>query len=384
MTDRASFDPDDLLTTADLAKQIAAAEQIWAQITASNTGPVGRPQGAAGSGDAVQRPAGVADRGPGQRRRPRPPPPRRPRSSSGCCRDGSTVPGRSCASGRSRPTPRAAPAARCSRCSTRWGRGGRGGRPARRPVLPHRPARARRRRGPRPDGSSARAHREPGRRPEGRRPTPPPRSCARRPPSTPSSRPSRPSSPSCRSPTPPTSPRPARSRPTWSGIQTPEAKAAYAKLAKVLGSALVTAGVGKPCSTASGAYPNGMFPTAALCPLWQAPGEMLSPRAAAAFNAMTPGLRQADRQPDLRHRLLPLAQPAVRHQGQARAVRRPSRDQPPRPRHGAGPVRWHQQLRLPRPPLDEAERPALRLVPPELGRSGGATPEPWHWEYRTG
>ncbi len=33
-----SFDPDNLLTTADLTKQIAAADQIWAQITASNTG----------------------------------------------------------------------------------------------------------------------------------------------------------------------------------------------------------------------------------------------------------------------------------------------------------------------------------------------------------
>ena len=44
-------------------------------------------------------------------------------------------------------------------------------------------------------------------------------------------------------------------------------------------------------------YPNGQLPTAALCGLWGAPGEMLQPSAAAAFNRMSQAFNAAFGEP---------------------------------------------------------------------------------------
>ncbi|RKS69312.1 D-alanyl-D-alanine carboxypeptidase-like protein [Motilibacter peucedani] len=46
-------------------------------------------------------------------------------------------------------------------------------------------------------------------------------------------------------------------------------------------------GVGGCAGTDVSAYPNGQLPTAALCPLWGAPGHLLRADAAASFNAMS-------------------------------------------------------------------------------------------------
>lgn len=72
------------------------------------------------------------------------------------------------------------------------------------------------------------------------------------------------------------------------GARSPKAKAAAERLRDALFavSGEVT-DIGEPCTDDTGLYPNGLYPPSALCPLWGAPGESLSPAAAAAFNALS-------------------------------------------------------------------------------------------------
>lgn len=72
------------------------------------------------------------------------------------------------------------------------------------------------------------------------------------------------------------------------GARTPEATAAYRALVEEMARAGQSpTSVGATCSHDEATYPNGMLPAAALCPLWKAPGERLRPSAAAAYNAMS-------------------------------------------------------------------------------------------------
>lgn len=165
------------------------------------------------------------------------------------------------------------------------------------------------------------------------------------------------------------------------GIQTPAAKLAYEKLQKVLGSSLATAGVGKPCSTASSSYPNGMFPTSALCPLWQAPGEMLSPRAAAAFNAMSQAYAKQTGSPICitdSYRSLP--QQYVTKAKRGRFAARPGTS-----RHGLGMALdlcgGIQNFGAPAHLWMKQNAPLYGWFHPSWAGPSGATPEPWHWEY---
>ena len=74
--------------------------------------------------------------------------------------------------------------------------------------------------------------------------------------------------------------------------------------------------------------------------------------------------------PHLRHRLLPLAGRAVSRSAGPRQVGRHARARSrPRPGHRRRPVRRGAELRHRGPPVDEAERAAVRLVPPGLGRA---------------
>ncbi|WP_353950080.1 M15 family metallopeptidase [Knoellia sp. S7-12] len=165
------------------------------------------------------------------------------------------------------------------------------------------------------------------------------------------------------------------------GIQTPEATVAYAKLAKVLGPALVTAGVGKACSTASTSYPNGMFPTSALCPLWQANGDMLTPRAAAAFNAMSQAYAKQTGSPICvtdSYRSLPEQYAIKASHGRFAA-------QPGTSRHGLGMALdlcgGINNFGSPAHMWMKQNAPLYGWFHPSWASPSGATPEPWHWEY---
>lgn len=165
------------------------------------------------------------------------------------------------------------------------------------------------------------------------------------------------------------------------GIQTPEAKAAYAKLVDALGAAITNSGIGKPCSTASTSYPNGLFPFSALCPLWQAPGEMLSPRAAAAFNAMTKAYaKQAGSPICVTDSYRTLSQQYVTKAKRGRFAARPGTS-----RHGLGMALdlcgGINNFGSPAHLWMKQNAPLYGWFHPSWAGPGGATPEPWHWEF---
>jgi hypothetical protein len=165
------------------------------------------------------------------------------------------------------------------------------------------------------------------------------------------------------------------------GIQTPAAKAAYAKLVNVLGRSFDGAGIDKPCSTASTSHPNGLYPTSALCPLWQAPGEMLSPRAAAAFNAMTRAYaRQTGSPICVTDSYRSLSQQYVTKAKRGRFAARPGTS-----RHGLGMALdlcgGVNNFGSPANLWMKQNAPLYGWFHPSWAGPGGATPEPWHWEF---
>ena len=165
------------------------------------------------------------------------------------------------------------------------------------------------------------------------------------------------------------------------GIQTPAAKAAYKKLVGVLGSAIPSSDIGKPCSSASTTYPNGLFPTSALCPLWQAPGEMLSPRAAAAFNAMTQAYaRQTGSPICVTDSYRSLSQQYVTKAKRGRFAARPGTS-----RHGLGMALdlcgGINNFGSPAHLWMKQNAPLYGWFHPSWASPSGATPEPWHWEF---
>ncbi len=166
------------------------------------------------------------------------------------------------------------------------------------------------------------------------------------------------------------------------GARTPEAKKASARLLDALSNAVVeTAHVGKPCSDDSGDHPNGQFPDSALCPLWSAPGERLSPAAAAAFNAMSQAYAAQTGSPLCvtdSYRSYP-------EQVAIKGTRGSFAATPGTSRHGLGRAldlcggiddfgsaahRWMRQ-----------NAPLYGWFHPAWAEAGGQLPEPWHWEY---
>lgn len=166
------------------------------------------------------------------------------------------------------------------------------------------------------------------------------------------------------------------------GATTPEAKAAAAKLQEALqasGASVYTAG--KPCSGDETPYPNGMIPASGLCPLWQAPGESLRPRAAAAFNALSQEYARQTGSPIC-------VTDSYRSLGEQYAVKA-SRGMwaatPGTSKHGLGMALdlcgginsfgsaahlWMRQ-----------NAPLFGWYHPAWAEPGGALPEPWHWEF---
>ncbi|MBD3783840.1 MAG: D-alanyl-D-alanine carboxypeptidase family protein, partial [Micrococcales bacterium] len=166
------------------------------------------------------------------------------------------------------------------------------------------------------------------------------------------------------------------------GARTPQARAAAERLRAALSTAVIeTAHVGKPCSDDTGDHPNGMFPDAALCPVWSAPGERLSPAAAAAFNAMSQAYAAQTGAPLCvtdSYRSYP-------EQVSVKATRGAFAATPGTSRHGLGRAvdlcggvddfgsaahHWMRQ-----------NAPLYGWFHPGWAEAGGSLPEPWHWEY---
>ncbi len=159
------------------------------------------------------------------------------------------------------------------------------------------------------------------------------------------------------------------------GARSAEARAAAARLRDALSAATFdVTNIGKPCTDDSTVYPNGMIPTSGLCPVWGAPGERLSPDAAAAFSALSKAYAAQTGTAAVHHRLLPLVLRAGLGQGHPWPVRGHPRHEPARPGPRRRPLRRRAALRLGRPPLDDRQRAALRLVPPLVGRRRGLAP----------
>ena len=166
------------------------------------------------------------------------------------------------------------------------------------------------------------------------------------------------------------------------GARTPAAKAAAQRLRDALMSASVdTMAIGKPCTNDSAVYPNGMIPASGLCPIWGAPGESLSPGAAASFSAMSKAYAAQTGVPLCitdSYRSLPdqisikvkrgrfAATPGTSHHGLGRAVDLCGGVQD----FGSPAHQWMRQ-----------NAPLYGWFHPSWAAAGGSLPEPWHWEY---
>ncbi|MFL6151379.1 MAG: D-alanyl-D-alanine carboxypeptidase family protein [Ornithinibacter sp.] len=166
------------------------------------------------------------------------------------------------------------------------------------------------------------------------------------------------------------------------GARTPAAKAAAQRLRDALSSASVdTTAIGKPCTNDSTVYPNGMIPPSGLCPIWQAPGESLSPAAAASFNAMSQAyaaqtgiaLCITDS-----YRSLPDQISIKGKRGRFAAT-------PGTSRHGLGHAvdlcGGVQDFGSPAHQWMRQNAPLYGWFHPSWAAAGGSLPEPWHWEF---
>lgn len=165
------------------------------------------------------------------------------------------------------------------------------------------------------------------------------------------------------------------------GIQTPEAKAAFEKLQKALGANLSVGAYGKPCTTSDVTYPNGLMPDSARCPLWQAPGESMAPRAAAAFNAMSQEYaRQTGSPICVNDSYRSLARQYVTKAKKGKFAATPGRSN-----HGLGMAvdlcGGIQSFGDPAHLWMKQNAPLYGFFHPSYLGPNSSTPEPWHWEF---
>lgn len=169
---------------------------------------------------------------------------------------------------------------------------------------------------------------------------------------------------------------------TLAGVLTPQAQKAYAALLTEMHQAGVSPTVvGKPCSDNESTYPNGELPASALCPLWEAPGESLRPKAAAAFNAMSAAYAKDTGSP----LCVTDSYRSYAEQVSVKASRGEWAATPGRSDHGLGLAvdlcggvnsfgtaahEWMKQ-----------NAPRFGWFHPSWAEPTGSLPEPWHWEY---
>ncbi len=166
------------------------------------------------------------------------------------------------------------------------------------------------------------------------------------------------------------------------GARTPEARAAAARLRDALTAASVDiTDIGKPCTDDTSTYPNGLFPSSALCPLWGAAGERLAPGAAAAFNALSKAYAsQAGVPLCVTDSYRSLAEQISVKASHGRFAATPGTS-----RHGLGRALdlcgGVQDFSSPAHRWMKQNGPLYGWFHPSWAAAGGSLPEPWHFEY---
>lgn len=155
---------------------------------------------------------------------------------------------------------------------------------------------------------------------------------------------------------------------------------------KRLRAALVVPGVladgsVKACSTNEGEYPNGKIPVSALCPLFGAPGQSLRPGAAAAFNAMSIAYQKDTGSPIC----VTDSYRSYAEQVAVKAVKGKWAATPGRSEHGMGRALdlcgGINNFGTPAHLWMKQNAPLYGWFHPDWAEPSGSLPEPWHWEF---
>jgi D-alanyl-D-alanine carboxypeptidase len=166
------------------------------------------------------------------------------------------------------------------------------------------------------------------------------------------------------------------------GARTPQAKEAAQRLRDALVAVTGKAtDIGEPCSDDAGLYPNGLYPPSALCPLWGAPGESLSPSAAAAFNSLSKSYAAQTGEP----LCVTDSYRSLGDQISIKAKRGHFAATPGTSRHGLGQALdlcgGVQDFSSPAHRWMKQNGPLFGWFHPSWAAAGGSKPEPWHFEF---
>jgi D-alanyl-D-alanine carboxypeptidase len=162
--------------------------------------------------------------------------------------------------------------------------------------------------------------------------------------------------------------------------------AAAVEASKRLRAALVVPGVladgsVKACSTNEGEYPNGKIPVAALCPLFGAAGQSLRPGAAAAFNAMSIAYQKDTGSPIC----VTDSYRSYAEQVSVKAEKGKWAATPGKSEHGMGRALdlcgGINNFGTPAHLWMKQNAPLYGWFHPDWAEPSGSLPEPWHWEF---
>ena len=162
--------------------------------------------------------------------------------------------------------------------------------------------------------------------------------------------------------------------------------AAAMEASKRLRAALVVPGVladgsVKPCSTNETEYANGKIPVAGLCPLFGAAGQSLRPGAAAAFNAMSIAYQKDTGSPIC----VTDSYRSYAEQIAVKAIKGKWAATPGRSEHGMGRAvdlcGGINSFGTPAHLWMKQNAPLYGWFHPDWAEPSGSLPEPWHWEF---
>jgi zinc D-Ala-D-Ala carboxypeptidase len=140
-------------------------------------------------------------------------------------------------------------------------------------------------------------------------------------------------------------------------------------------------GSSRACDGDDADYPNGHIPAKALCGLYQAPGESLRPRAAAAFNALSKAYEHDTGSPVC----VTDSYRSLAEQVSVKAAKGKWAATPGTSEHGLGLALdlcgGIEDFGSPAHLWMRQNAPLYGWFHPAWAQSGGSLPEPWHWEY---
>jgi hypothetical protein len=177
----------------------------------------------------------------------------------------------------------------------------------------------------------------------------------------------------------------ARAAPV-NGLLLGSGDAAAIAASRTLRAAMLVPGVSangtvKPRSENEQQYPNGQIPVSALCPLVAAPGQMLRPGAAAAFNALSIAYQRDTGQPIC----VSDSYRSYAEQVLVKASRGVWAATPGTSQHGLGLAvdlcGGIEDFGSPAHLWMKQNAPLYGWFHPDWAEPTGTLPEPWHWEY---